>query len=291
MKTNKNLDTLVEDIYSTIATLTKGKDIVLTDEDVKTFGEDMASALKQWATPRGADKANVNTLRMSNIGKPQRQLWYDMNLPTEGVKEHDSSTMIKFLYGHLLEVLVLFFVKLSGHDIDSQQKEVKVSGIKGHMDCKIDGEVVDVKTASGFAFKKFRDGTLVEQDPFGYLAQLAGYEEAEKTSNGGFLVLNKETGELTMFRPEELDKPNIKDKIKTVKQLIKKKTPPSFCYEPTPEGKSGNMKLAKECNWCVHKFECHKESNDGRGLRTFQYAKGPVYFTEINKIPNVEELL
>jgi hypothetical protein len=154
MKKNKSLDTLVDDIYSTISILTKGKDIKLTDQDLKVFGEDMANALKQWATPRGADKVNVNTLRMSNIGKPSRQLWYDMNSKDVSARELESSTLIKFLYGHLLEVLVLFFVKMSGHKIDSEQKEISVSGIKGHMDCKIDGEVVDVKTASGFAFKK-----------------------------------------------------------------------------------------------------------------------------------------
>ena len=291
MAKKKTVDTVVEDIYSTISALTKGQDIKLTDKDLKVFGEDMADALKQWATPRGADKINVNTLRMSNIGKPQRQLWYDMNLKKEGITEFEPSTLIKFLYGHLLEVLVLFFVKLSGHKLDSQQKEVSVSGIKGHMDCKIDGEVVDVKTASSFAFKKFKDGTLVESDTFGYLAQLAGYEEAEQTSKGGFLVLNKESGELTLFKPEELDKPNIKDKIKTVKKIIKRKTPPIFCYDPVPEGKSGNMKLARECNWCPYKHECYKESNDGQGLRVFEYAKGPVYFTDVQKVPNVQEIL
>lgn len=291
MPKNKNLDTLVDDIYSTISTLTKGKDIKLTDQDLKVFGEDMANALKHWATPRGADKANVNTLRMSNIGKPSRQLWYDMNSKNVSARELESSTMIKFLYGHLLEVLVLFFVKMSGHKIDSEQKEISVSGIKGHMDCKIDGEVVDVKTASGFAFKKFKDGTLAEQDNFGYLAQLAGYEEAEGTNNGGFLVLNKETGELTLFKPEELDKPNIKDRIKSIKSIVKKKKPPEFCYEPIPEGKAGNMKLARGCTWCPYKFECHKDSNDGQGLRGFQYSTGPVYFTTIKKIPNVQEVL
>ena len=291
MPKNKNLDTLVDDIYSTISTLTKGKDIKLTDQDLKVFGEDMANALKHWATPRGADKATVNTLRMSNIGKPSRQLWYDMNSKNVSARELESSTMIKFLYGHLLEVLVLFFVKMSGHKIDSEQKEISVSGIKGHMDCKIDGEVVDVKTASGFAFKKFRDGTLAEQDNFGYLAQLAGYEEAEGTNNGGFLVLNKETGELTLFKPEELDKPNIKERIKSIKSIVKKNKPPEFCYEPIPEGKAGNMKLARGCTWCPYKFECHKDSNDGQGLRGFQYSTGPVYFTTIKKIPNVQEVL
>lgn len=291
MAKKKTVDTVVEDIYSTISALTKGQDIKLEPKDLKVFGEDMADALKQWATPRGADKIDVNTLRMSNIGRPQRQLWYDMNLKKDPSNQIEPSTLIKFLYGHLLEVLVLFFVKLSGHKLDSQQKEVTVSGIKGHMDCKIDGEVVDVKTASGFAFKKFKEGTLAESDNFGYLAQLAGYEEAEQTSQGGFLVLNKESGELTFFKPEELDKPNIKNKIKTVKRIIKRKTPPKFCYEPVPEGKGGNMKLAKECNWCPHKYECHKDSNNGKGLRVFDYAKGPVYFTHIEKVPNVQEIL
>ena len=84
------------------------------------------------------------------------------------------------------------------------------------MDCTIDGEVVDIKTASGYSFRKFQEGTLGEQDSFGYLSQLAGYEHAEKTNQGGFLVMNKETGELTLFRPDDLDKPNIKYKIDKV---------------------------------------------------------------------------
>ena len=51
------------------------------------------------------------------------------------------------------------------------------------------------------------------------------------------------------------------------------------------------MKIARECNWCPYKYECHKESNDGQGLRVFEYAKGPVYFTDVQKIPNVQEIL
>ena len=228
---------------------------------------------------------------MSNIGKPDRQLWYDLNSPKRKETELEPSVYIKFLYGHLLEVLMLFFVRLSGHTVTSEQKEVKVSGISGHMDCVIDGEVVDVKTASGYSFKKFKDGSLAEDDSFGYLAQLAGYEEAEQTSNGGFLVLNKETGQITLFRPEELDKPNIKERIKTIKQVVKKKKPPEFCFDPVPEGKAGNLKLARKCFYCPHKFECHKGANDGKGLRAFQYSKGITYLTNVVKEPKVEEIL
>ena len=84
-----------------------------------------------------------------------------------------------------------------------------MNGIKGHIDCKIDGEVVDIKSTSGFSFNKFKNGTLPDYDSFGYMSQLAGYEAAEGTNNGGFLAINKETGELWFFQPDELDKPDI----------------------------------------------------------------------------------
>ena len=110
---------------------------------------------------------------MSNIGKPERQLWYEMKSNPREVAI-SAPTMIKFLYGHILERVVLFLTELSGHEVTDEQKEVKVEGVVGHMDCKIDGEVVDIKSASNFAFKKFSEGTLPENDVFGYLSQLAG---------------------------------------------------------------------------------------------------------------------
>ena len=290
-KKNKSLDTLVEDIYNTIGVLADGNKIKISNKLLEELGIDIVSAVKEWATPVKRNKATSQTLRMSNIGKPERQLWYDMHEERDTSSSVEPSTFIKFLYGHILEALLIFFVKLAGHKVTAQQKQVSVKGIKGHMDCKIDGEVVDIKTASGYAFRKFREGTLAEQDTFGYLAQLAGYEAAEQTSEGGFLAFNKETGELALFRPQDLDKPNIKDKINKVKQIIKSDSPPDYCFAEIPEGKAGNMKLPKECTFCPYKFKCRSDSNNGEGLRVFSYAKGPVYFTKIVKEPNVEELL
>ena len=158
-----------------------------------------------------------------------------MNSESDTTEVISPPTFIKFLYGHLLEEIVLFLVRLSGHEVTNEQKEITVSGIKGHMDCVIDGEVVDIKTASGFAFKKFREGTLAEDDAFGYMAQLAGYEQAEGTKNGGFLALNKESGELAMFKPDNFDKPNIKKKITDIKKAVKLSTPPDKCYDDEPD--------------------------------------------------------
>ena len=39
MAKKKTVDTVVEDIYSTISALTKGQDIKLTDKDLKIFIE------------------------------------------------------------------------------------------------------------------------------------------------------------------------------------------------------------------------------------------------------------
>lgn len=283
----KKLDTLVEDIYSKLSVLGEGKPLDVSPEDIDALGESIKEVLHHWANP---SPRSSDMLRMSNIGKPTRQLWYDLKSENESTESLPPPVFIKFLYGHLLEEVLLFLVKLSGHKVGNEQKEVSVSGIKGHMDCTIDGEVVDVKTASGFAFKKFKDGTLAEQDTFGYLPQLAGYEEAEGTRKGGFLAMNKETGELALFRPSEFDKPNIKKKIKDVKKAIKLDTPPDKCYNVEPEGSSGNMKLPKECVYCRHKFECHSDANDGLGLRVFKYARGYTYLTQTPKPPKVVEV-
>tara|TARA_R110000744_G_C19137069_1_gene537788 strand:- start:25 stop:708 length:684 start_codon:yes stop_codon:yes gene_type:complete len=227
---------------------------------------------------------------MSNVGKPSRQLWYEKRDP-EGRGGIDGATQIKFLYGHLLEEVVLMLVRMAGHKVTDEQKEVVVNGITGHMDCKINGEVVDVKTASRFAFNKFRDGRLAQDDPFGYLGQLAGYEKAEGTDNGGFLVLNKESGELCMYLPDDLDKPNIDTRISELLPALELDIPPALCYDPIPDGKKGNMKLAKGCSWCKYKYKCHSDSNDGAGLRTFKYSNGLAYLTEVVAEPKVEEYL
>ena len=281
------LDTLIDDIYGQLSALSEGREFNLSEEDLDFTLARMKDSILAWARP--SERNSEFTLRMSNIGRPARQLWYEQNMPTES-SGPTPPTQIKFLYGHILEEILLMLVRAAGHKVTDEQKEVDVRGIKGHIDCKIDGEVVDVKTASKIAFNKFREGRLREDDPFGYMSQLAGYEEAEKSSEGGFLVINKESGELCLYRPEELDKPSITSQIQRTRKALKLATPPERCYESVPEGKKGNMKLNRNCNYCTYKFECYKDSNNGQGLRTFKYANGPAYFTHVEVAPRVEEI-
>ena len=282
----KTLDTLVEDIYASLEPLNSGGSLSLTEDDIDKVGEDIKEALKHWAWP--SERNSGFSMRMSNIGRPARQLWFEKK--ANRVSNFEPSNHIRFLYGHILESIVLMLVRLAGHEVTDEQKEATVNGIKGHLDCKIDGEVVDVKTASRFGFNKFKNGSLSDDDPFGYLTQLASYEEAEGTSNGGFLVISKESGELCLFQPEDLDKPNVVLKIDSLKKSLDLSTPPSLCYTPVPEGKSGNMKLPKGCSFCDYKFECHEDANDGQGLRVFKYARGLTYLTSVQQTPKVAEI-
>ena len=285
-KHTKKLDTLIDDMNGILSGISSGKAPKVKEEQIDKFLNNTKLALLDWLQPR---KSSGKGLRMSVIGRPARQLWYDNHIERKQ-EIHDPSTQLKFLYGHVLEHLLLFLVEISGHTVTAQQKKVQVEDVNGHMDCKIDGEVVDVKSASAMSFKKFKNGTLYEDDPFGYIAQLAGYEHNEGTTNGGLLAVNKSSGEIALFRPDELMKPNAKDLINNLKEKLTQNEPPEKCYQPIPHDKTGNLKLPVGCVYCSHKFICHADSNDGDGLRVFKYANSNVFMTKVVNQPKVEEI-
>ena len=278
------MNTVVKDINKTLEALSIG-DLKLSEELIEQFGEDIKQSLREWSTPR---EHTGFSIRVSNIGKPLRKLWYEKRNPSE--EPPSASLSLKFLYGHILEHLVLMLVKLSGHSVTDQQKEIEVNGIKGHLDCKIDNKVVDVKSASRFAFSKFEKGLLPEDDPFGYIMQLSTYEHAEGAEGGYFLVINKESGELCTYEPEQLDKPDIPNFVNHVLTSLDSNNRPQRCFPTVPEGKKGNMRINKNCNYCEFKKDCYQDSNNGKGLRVFNYSKGPLFLETVVSEPRVEEI-
>lgn len=234
------------------------------------------------------------TLRMSNIGKGARQLWYDKQHGRE--EKFSGPTTLKFIYGDIIEYLVLFLARLAGHSVTHLQDEVVLDGVKGHIDAEIDGVTVDVKSASEHAFRKFsapKDDPrgLVENDSFGYVEQIAGYAKARDT-DGAFLAINKVNGDLAYlpFTKEELDVFDVKGRIEYLKSVIDQPTEPERCYSDEKFGESGNRKLGVNCSYCSHKIRCWQDSNGGLGLRTFLYASGPVFLTKVTNEPKVREV-
>ena len=281
----KKIETLVEDINK----LFTSEDPPIPKKEVDTLIDTFAVSIKEhlktflYETPR----ANKN-LRLSVIGRPDRQLWYDINEPNE--KPLSSSLRIKFLYGYLLEELLILFSSVAGHKVTHQQKEVTVEGIKGHQDCMIDNFLIDMKSASWRSFQKFKNNTLSEDDPFGYIAQMSAYAEANGVEEGGFLVIDKQSGEICLSKVNSLEMINAKKRITHLKKIIKHKTAPSKCFDDLPEGKSGNRKLDVRCIFCSHKSKCWSDANDGKGLRIFQYERGKKYLTQVKREPNVTEI-
>lgn len=285
----KKIDTLIEDIYKTLEEGVNTGNIQNRDA-IHACVNAIGQSIRRVYSPEDNEQRKVKRLRMSQIGKPDRQLWYDMQ---EGVEPRpiDGQTKIKFLYGDILEALVILMAQLAGHDVTEQQKEVEIDGVKGHKDCRIDGMLVDVKSASSYSFKKFKEGTLNLDDPFGYIAQISGYAEADKDSEAGFLAIDKSSGELALMKVEPVHMINAAQRIGNVKGMLKTTTPPARCYSDEPDGKSGNRKLPVGCIYCQHKEKCWSDANGGIGLRAFQYSNNVRYLTEVVNTPNVEEIV
>ena len=283
----KHISTLATDIKHLISEISNGKPANMTEENMDVFLKNIKEAMLAWNTPPvRTDKEGK--LRMSVLGKPARQLWYDKHSPKDR-KDEDAGLNLKFLYGHIIEHLVLYLAELAGHKIEDQQKKVEIDGVTGHIDSKIDGEICDVKSASPFSFKKFQSGEIVGDDPFGYHAQLSGYETAMGTKAGGFLVVDKSSGDICFYKPEDMAKPNVKSLIKNLRTTLEQDAPPEKCYEFKTE-KNGNKTLATGCMFCPHKWECHSDTNNGKGLRVFKYSNKNVMLADVVKQPLVEEI-
>lgn len=283
----KTVDTLVEDIYRLMETkeIPEGVD---AEKAIDDFGEAVKDMMRKQFSEYKQDR---RTLRLSNVGRDARYLWnLVQGKEQEKILPH---TMVKFLYGHLIEEMLLALVKLSGHTVSHEQEQCEVAGIKGSMDCKIDGVMTDVKSASTFGFKKFKEGTLAKDDPFGYIAQIKAYSRAQGDTEYGWLAMDKQNGHLTYLKYDEKDTSHemhkyldwdIEEHIENIKNVVKQETPPDYCAEPQPDGKSGNTKLGVKCSYCPFKKECYPN------LRTFAYSTGPRFLVNVAKEPNVPEI-
>lgn len=274
----KTIDTLVEDIQR-----------LLVSKDLSQYASEMADELAFVVRSKLADEHEPR-LRVSNLGKPcRRELWYSIRRP-ELAEPLGADNILKFMYGHILEAVMLFLAKVSGHTVQGEQDEIDLYGIKGHRDAVIDGMVVDVKSASKYSFDKFVSGLEPANDTFGYLTQLDSYVEAAAEDpvvtvkdRGGFLVVDKTLGKITLdiHGRQGID---YKSFVKATQEGLARDHPPPRGFNDTEYGKSGNRSLGVNCSYCRWKSECWP------GLRGFAYSSGPVWFTKVVRLPDVPEI-
>lgn len=275
----KRITTLVDDIYALFGS---GKEP--EPKDIEDLGKAMAAHIAN-----AFKKREHKGLRASNLGSAcDRKLWYTVNSP-EVAEDVQPWTKIKFLYGHLLEELVLFLAQEAGHEVTHRQDTVEVAGVEGHLDAVIDGVVVDVKSANSRGMDKFYDNGLLEDDPFGYLTQINFYHEGLKNevdpNQVAFLAIDKELGHLVLDRYAVEDLPgNVAVRTQCKSNLVSSPDVPPRGFFAVPDGKSGNMQLDLQCRYCEFKRTCWP------GLRVYKYSNGPRFLTKVVREPEVPEI-
>lgn len=264
---------------------------------MKEFGKKISGIIKS----RLEEKPRDFTLRMSNIGNPcVRQLWLQKRDPD--VHSLDASTRLKFLYGDLIEELLFFLVKLSGHKVEGEQDEAEIEGIKGHRDRVIDGHLVDTKSASSFSFENFQKGLTPETDKFGYLPQLNLYLEHAQDDplvtdkdSASFLVMDKQHGHILLDTHQKDRDIDWKDAVRRRVAEVNNDVMPPRAFEPLEDGythkdtkefrPNGNLYLDTQCSYCNQKHRCHEN------IRTFITKGGkPKFFTKVVKEPKMFEV-
>jgi hypothetical protein len=202
-------------------------------------------------------------------------------------------------FGDLIEALSIFVLKSAGVKIEDEQKSVKYkfngSAIEGRYDVKINKKIWDIKSASPYSFKnKFGEAggfeTVVKDDAFGYVSQGYLYSESEKLPFGGWIVINKSTGEWVVCETPLLDDEYKVNAIQTAKSNIhslKKKKPFKRCYDEIEETfrtkKTGNKVLGMTCSFCSYKLPCWGSKLQLLPQQQSQ-GKNPkwVWYTEVN---------
>ncbi len=268
--------------------------VKISDKLVEEFGEACKESLRKQFSEERREKFQV---RMSNVGRPLCQLQMEaQNVKGEG---QPYNVKMRNTFGDLIEALAMFVLKSSGVEIEDEQKKVKYkfndSEIEGRLDVKIDQKVWDIKSASPYSFeKKFGEAggfeEIAKEDAFGYIPQGYLYSESEKVPFGGWIVINKSTGEWLVCEVPLADDQYKKDALELANKntkAIKSKIPFKRCYNDIEETfrtkKTGNKVLGTVCSFCPYKLPCW-----GSKLQLLQQqqsqGKNPkwVWYTEVN---------
>ena len=270
---------------------------------VQEFGEACKNALLKQFEEGRRDKFEP---RMSNIGRPLCQL----QMEAKGIKGEGQPYNVKMrnTFGDMIEALAILVMKSAGVDIKNEQKRVtyKFNGdkIEGRQDVEIDEKIWDIKSASPYSFeKKFGESggfnEVIREDSFGYVPQGFLYGESQSKEFGGWIVINKSTGEWTVCETpqsvEEHKKTALALAKKNYKEL-KENKPFKRCYTDVVETfrskPTGNKVLGFVCSYCPYKLPCW--GRDKLQLLPQQQSKGKnpkwVWYTEVNN-PKKDETM
>jgi len=259
-----NLSSLYQaKLHNVLEKLSNNDAVEYDDAWVEDAGEMFKAALRKQLTPR----EKGFRLRMSNIGRPLCQLQRE-NLGLER-ERMPYNHIVRMMLGDATECIMEVLLRVAKLPITGGKSQATLKFddvvVSGENDIELDGRVYDTKSSSPWAYEnKWKAGYagLVREDAFGYGAQLYGYSKGTKQEQGGWIVVNKSSGE-TLFveadpSPQQVEDLEM-DIIKTV-QAVSTNADLVQCFEPTVEyfrtKPTGNKRLHTTCTFCAYKKSC-----------------------------------
>lgn len=261
----------------------------MSDEVVDQVANDVRDALQRQFS--GKVKRKDFRLRMSNIGRPTCQLWYEKNKPETALPK-SNNFMMNMMLGDIVEAVfkgLLKAAKVDYQDSENVILKLKDDNVSGSYDLVIDGAVDDVKSASDWSYKnKFESyDTLSSGDGFGYVGQLAGYAKASGKKVGGWWVVNKANGHFKYVPASGL---NLDDEIKKIEDTVATVNTNKFerCFEPEIEtfrGKAtGNTVLNSNCKFCDYRYDCWNLTDKPAVMSKAQTPKIVSYISLVDNV-------
>jgi hypothetical protein len=242
------------------------------DDLIEAFGEDCKAAIRKQFS-RNSDYR----IRMSGIGRPLCQ----QQLEKQGLKQDVAyNDLVRFLIGDLVEAAAVLIMKGAGIKVEQEQSQcsLELDGqtINGTLDVIIDEKVWDIKSTSPWSFENKFSGrggydAIKEDDPFGYIMQGFLYSESKGLPFGGWIAINKSSGEWDFveapYDQEEDRKTYLEEAAKRVHAIVtdaKFRVPFTSVPEVyTVKGEkieTGNRLMPKTCTFCSFKEHCWKSA-------------------------------
>jgi len=246
-------------IHQYLQNATSGKS-AMSQDNIEQVATDIKDALNRQFNTKREEKFR---LRMSNIGRPSCQLWFEKNKPETALPKPTTFVM-NMMIGDIVEAVFKAVLRESNvkfEDTDTVKLELDENHtISGSYDLAINDAVDDIKSASDWSYKYKFDSyeSLHAGDSFGYVGQLAGYAKAAGKKAGGWWVLNKANGHFK-YVPARIE---MDYELNRIRESIKKAEAEELvrCFEPEPEtfrGKeTGNIILNKNCTFCSYRTTC-----------------------------------
>jgi hypothetical protein len=299
-----SIDNLCNDIYSVLMHEHKGE---VSSRALEEFYESSGLALRKAVeSPDRAPRENgvFYASELQDLVVCPRKSWYKINAP-ESAETLMPHVRIKFLYGDMIESLIVFLAEQAGHPVHYTQEVVEHTlpgtdvRIRGRIDGVIDGYMTDVKSASPYAFNKLKSPDYdPATDMFSYDLQVnfyathfddEGKPELTERDEQRLILVDKQSGTLAQRRVPRNERRLEGAKENAVLVTSSAKAPGMGDHTSYPDAigqvptTHGNIKLATYCSYCAFKSRCW--SDNGVKLRGFAYSNGPVYMTKVNKVP------